>query len=90
MAALLSLLLACASLGIASPLGSRAVSSLNEAAFAEAQQRDEDATRAFSNVQIKVSVLDFGLLPTSELIFSRHPTADVSSLTNCRATSAQT
>ncbi|KAH8910337.1 hypothetical protein BR93DRAFT_474125 [Coniochaeta sp. PMI_546] len=55
MAALLSLLLACASLGSATPVGPRTVSSLNEAAFAEAQQRDDGATRAFSNVQIKTS-----------------------------------
>ena len=32
----------------------RAVASLNAAAFAEAQQRDETATRAFSSTEIKV------------------------------------
>jgi len=32
----------------------RSVTSLNEAAFQEAQQRDNTATRAFSAVQIKV------------------------------------
>lgn len=33
----------------------RAVAELDPAAFAEAQQRDETATRAFSNAAIKVS-----------------------------------
>lgn len=33
----------------------RAVPSLDAAAFAEAQQRDDTATRAFSNTQIKVN-----------------------------------
>ncbi|KAB5557854.1 hypothetical protein GE09DRAFT_90297 [Coniochaeta sp. 2T2.1] len=55
MAGLLSLLLACASLASAGTVGPRAVDALNEEAFAEAQQRDNGATRAFSNVQIKTS-----------------------------------
>jgi hypothetical protein len=58
----LSSLLAWAALAGATPLHLRAVDSLNEAATAEAHQRDDSATRAFSNVQIKVSVLS-----TSEL-----------------------
>jgi hypothetical protein len=41
-------------LSAASPLQGRAVDSLNEEATAEAHQRDDTATRAFSNVQIKV------------------------------------
>lgn len=53
MAALLPLGLLL-TLGSASPVGPRNVSSLNAAAFAEAQQRDNSATRALSNVQIKV------------------------------------
>lgn len=32
----------------------RAVQELNQAAFAEAQQRDDTATRAFSSTEIKV------------------------------------
>ncbi|KAL2136363.1 hypothetical protein VTI74DRAFT_4195 [Chaetomium olivicolor] len=50
-----SFLLALAALVGATPLQSRAVASLNEAATAEAHQRDNGATRAFSNVQIKTS-----------------------------------
>jgi hypothetical protein len=34
----------------------RTVTSLNEAAFEQAQQRDDTATRAFSAVQIKVRI----------------------------------
>jgi hypothetical protein len=51
----LSSLLGCAALAAAGPVvGPRAVDKLNEEATAEAQQRDNGATRAFSNVQIKV------------------------------------
>ncbi len=56
MALTLSSLLAWAALAGATPLLPRAVASLNEAATAEAHQRDNGATRAFSNVQIKVRV----------------------------------
>lgn len=90
MAALLSLLLACASLGSSSPVGPRAVSSLNEAAFAEAQQRDDGATRAFSNTQIKVGVRLQNHPFLGANLPARRPMADVSLLTNCRATSEQT
>lgn len=47
--------LACAGLVSANPLVSvRTVASLDEAAVAEAQQRDDTATRASSNINIKV------------------------------------
>ncbi|KAJ7588162.1 hypothetical protein C8J56DRAFT_66401 [Mycena floridula] len=48
-------LLGSAALGVAVPLTSRTVTSLDQAAFAEAQQRDNTATRAFSSTQIKTS-----------------------------------
>lgn len=50
--ALLAALVAYAAAGPV--ISKRAVVELNEAAFEEAQQRDAAATRAFSNVQIKV------------------------------------
>ena len=51
----LSLLLGSAALSFASPLlNVRTVAALNTAAFEEAQQRDDTATRAFSGTQIKV------------------------------------
>jgi hypothetical protein len=44
-----------ASVALASPLVQvRTVTALDEAAFAEAQVRDDTATRAFSNTEIKV------------------------------------
>ncbi|KAK4106959.1 hypothetical protein N658DRAFT_462072 [Parathielavia hyrcaniae] len=55
MVSALSSLLAVAALAGATPLRSRAVDLLNEEAAAEAHQRDDSATRAFSNVQIKTS-----------------------------------
>ncbi len=57
MVSTLTSLIAWAVLARATPLLPRAVASLNEAATAEAHQRDNGATRAFSNVQIKVSCL---------------------------------
>lgn len=49
-------LLACAGLASANPVISvRAVASLDESAVAEAQQRDDTATRALSNINIKTS-----------------------------------
>ncbi|KAJ0109519.1 mg2+ transporter protein [Diaporthe amygdali] len=49
-------LFACASLASANPVVlARAVTSLDESAFAEAQQRDDTATRAASNINIKTS-----------------------------------
>jgi len=50
-----SSLLAWAAVVVANPFVPRAVTSLNEEATAEAQRRDDSATRAFSNVQIKTS-----------------------------------
>lgn len=48
-------ILACAGFASANPLVSvRTVASLDEAAVAEAQQRDDTATRASSNINIKV------------------------------------
>lgn len=55
-----SSLLALVALATATPLRSRAVDSLDEAATAEAHQRDNDATRAFSGVEIKVRILQRG------------------------------
>lgn len=51
----LSHLLAWAAVASAGPFHPRAVISLNEAATAEAHRRDNSATRAFSNVQIRTS-----------------------------------
>jgi hypothetical protein len=52
---ILTLLLGTASLVAAHPVAEkRAVTQLNQAAFEEAQQRDDTATRAFSSVPIKV------------------------------------
>lgn len=53
----LSTLLAWVAFAGANPLHIRAVASLNEAATAEAHQRDNGATRAFSDVQIRVRLL---------------------------------
>ncbi|PMD35095.1 hypothetical protein L207DRAFT_570660 [Hyaloscypha variabilis F] len=58
MIATLSLLLSSAALSFASPLGqlaARTVTALNTAAFEEAQQRDDTATRAFSGTEIITS-----------------------------------
>lgn len=55
MASQLISLLSCVGLAFANPLVSvRAVTSLDAAAVAEAQQRDDTATRASSNINIKV------------------------------------
>jgi hypothetical protein len=43
-----------ASAGASPIVDARTVTQLDQAAFEEAQQRDDTATRAFSNVQIKV------------------------------------
>lgn len=51
-----SILLTSVALSFASPFEKRAVTSLNQEAFEEAQQRDDTATRAFSGTSIKVSV----------------------------------
>lgn len=49
-------ILGTASLVTALPVAEkRTVASLDQAAFAEAQQRDDTATRAFSSIPIKVS-----------------------------------
>ena len=55
MIASLSLLLTSAALVLAKPIEVRTVAALNTAAFEEAQQRDDTATRAFSNTAIKAS-----------------------------------
>jgi hypothetical protein len=60
MIATFSLLLSSVALSFASPLGdlaARTVTALNTAAFEEAQQRDDTATRAFSSTEIKVCML---------------------------------
>jgi hypothetical protein len=50
----LSILLSSLAISFASPLEVRTVSTLNTAAFEEAQQSDNTATRAFSSTEIKV------------------------------------
>ncbi|KAL7918319.1 hypothetical protein ACQKWADRAFT_304521 [Trichoderma austrokoningii] len=50
-----ALTLLFAALAAAGPISRREVASLDPAATAEAQKRDDTATRAFSNVQIKTS-----------------------------------
>ncbi|KAK3400951.1 hypothetical protein B0T20DRAFT_157583 [Sordaria brevicollis] len=55
MLASLGSILAIAAIARASPLLPRAVDSLNEEATAEAHPRDDSATRAFADVQIKTS-----------------------------------
>lgn len=60
MIARLSLLLSAVAFSFASPLGAieaRTVTALNTAAFEEAQQRDNTATRAFSGTEIIVCFL---------------------------------
>jgi hypothetical protein len=60
MIATLSLLLSSVAFSFASPLGAieaRTVTALNTAAFEEAQQRDDTATRAFSGTEITVCFL---------------------------------
>ncbi len=93
MIATLSSILGCAVLAAAGPaLLPRTVTALDEAGTAEAQQRDDTATRAFSDVQIKV--LPPGQIQTylheAYCALNRHPMAGVSSLTSYRATSART
>lgn len=55
MVAILPTLIAYAALAAAGSTDRRAVDKLNDEATAEAQQRDNTATRAFSEVQIKAS-----------------------------------
>jgi hypothetical protein len=54
MIASLSIFISCLAISFASPLEVRTVSALNIAAFEEAQQRDDTATRTFSSTEIKV------------------------------------
>jgi hypothetical protein len=56
---LTSLLLGAIALSSVSarPMERRTVTSLNQAAFQEAQQRDDTATRALSSVEIKVLII---------------------------------
>ncbi|KAF4632402.1 hypothetical protein G7Y89_g5722 [Cudoniella acicularis] len=55
MIASISLLFSALVLASASPIEVRTVAALNTAAFEEAQQRDDTATRAFSSTEIKTS-----------------------------------
>jgi len=76
-----------ASLAYATPvIEVRTVTSLNQAAFEEAQQRDNTATRAFSSIEIKVTSLF--VQGECELMI-RHPMAGVYSSTNCPVISAR-
>jgi hypothetical protein len=71
------LVLAAVSLTSTSPVVRRAVQELNQKAFAEAQQRDDTATRAFSNTAIKVgSFLQFAQVTSCILITSFSQTSD--------------
>lgn len=64
-------LFACASLASANPVVlARAVTSLDESAFAEAQQRDDTATRAASNINIKVCLASLLYMSTN---LTTHP-----------------
>lgn len=84
-------LLACAGLASANPVVSvRAVASLDESAVAEAQQRDDTATRASSNINIKVCPA-FRPCVISELtVTDRLLMANVSLSTSSRVTSGPT
>jgi hypothetical protein len=53
----LPLILGAIAFASASPVEVRTVAALDQAAFAEAQQRDDTATRAFSSTAIKVYFL---------------------------------
>lgn len=91
MVAILPSLIAYAALAAAGPAARRAVDKLDAAATEEAQQRDGTATRAFSDVQIKVSLRRLlpqmlGLANTK----SRLPMAGVSLLMSSLGTFART
>lgn len=85
------LLLAVATLTSASPaVVRRAVQKLDQTAFAEAQQRDGTAKRAFSSIAIKVCG-SAGCLCHTLINFSSRPLmGSASQLINCPETSAQT
>ena len=71
MIATLSLLLSSVAFSFASPLGqleARTVTALNTAAFEQAQQRDDTATRAFSGTEIIVC-----FLPQRKLLLINRP-----------------
>ncbi|KAG9233460.1 hypothetical protein BJ875DRAFT_44420 [Amylocarpus encephaloides] len=55
MSLIFSVLISTLAVASATPINARAVTSLNQAAFEEAQQRDDAATRAFSSTAIKTS-----------------------------------
>lgn len=74
MLASLSSILAIAAIAQAGPVLPRAVDSLNEEATAEAHPRDNSATRAFSDVQIKV--LQQSRNSASELPLTIYQTSD--------------
>lgn len=92
MIAILSvLLLAATALTSASPASlKRAVQELNQAAFEEAQQRDDTATRAFSATAIKVCNSVKILRNPLNSLCGRLRGANVSRLTHCRGTFVQT
>jgi len=89
MIARLSLLLSSVAFSFASPLGqleARTVTALNTAAFEEAQQRDDTATRAFSGTEIIVC-----FLPCRKPMLINRPQPDnVSSSMSYQETSVQT
>ncbi len=71
MVSTLSSVLAYAALAAAVPLLPRTVTSLDASAVAEAQQRDNTATRAFSNVQIKVTIFPELSLIVESVVYLR-------------------
>lgn len=80
-ASLYALLFGTATLTSAIPVVERrAVQALNQAAFAEAQQRDDTATRAFSSTEIKVSNQVGSSIGSLVLTSCRLQMGDVSSL----------
>lgn len=88
MIASFSLLLTSVALSFASPLDKRVVTSLNQAAFEEAQQRDDTATRAFSGTEIKVRIRD-SVSEGPMLTIIRLPMENVYSSTNFQGTFGQ-
>ena len=71
MRASLGSVLAVAAIARANPLLPRVVDSLNEEATAEAHRRDDSATRAFSDVRIKVLEQNSKNIPDSRLTGSQ-------------------
>ena len=86
-----SLLLGAVTLSSAFPMaGKRAVTALNEAAFEEAQPRDNTATRALSAVEIQVCFDYQQFTKSLQANMRRRPQENVSPLMNSQVTSVPT